>query len=53
MLLRLIKSERFAKQLADMALSKIVALTETKADDKLLEIARKEWKLQEEEGSNG
>lgn len=49
MLMSLVKSQRFAKKLADMALEKLVGMTETKADDKLLEAARKEWKLQEDE----
>ena len=45
MIMKLLKSEDFVKRVVTAGLEKLVASTETKADDKLLEKAKKEWEL--------
>jgi hypothetical protein len=45
MILKAIKSEELWKKVVLMGLEKLVASTETKADDKLLEETKKAWEL--------
>lgn len=45
MIMSLVKNDKFVKKLVLSGLEKLVASTETKADDKLLEEAKKAWEL--------